>query len=466
MAELADFTTQQWTDIAFCRTYAETWEISTHEMHYGWLAPGEDTLRLLAGCDLNVSAVLDIGCGMGENLIALSRFGARCFGLDISEHMIGYAIDKANRNLPVEKRPIFKVQDMRVLSAFEDIEFDIVISIYSLEYLRSLEELRDVVFNVYNRLKAGGVFVFCFSHQLQHHRHQSLFNDSARAGETFEGNLIYSFRDVVQITAETGFTIERIIEQHTFNPSEISYASSLKYPYHYAEGKNPCQTEFDQVSNSAPHTVIYRCRKPVDAGKKRPHPTFEFEIDRVRLWGEGRTVTDKTQFGIKGQHYEMLQFAKKDSLVALCRIADFHVWSGDLEAEDEQVSVGSADSKGVRQLLGRSLLAVVHRRLRAAGLDPIYRRMRLDVEGSSKPIYGTFLEHVEPIADVMRTSYPRQSRGILVFLNGEEPSEGKVSLESIFPTLDDHVEVYYMASGWDVELDNDENERGLFGRSI
>ena len=83
--------TQNWQDREYCRQYAETWEISTHEVHYGWLSPGENTLRLFSEISLEGAAVLDVGCGMGENLFSLNRRGAKCFGIDISEHMLSYA---------------------------------------------------------------------------------------------------------------------------------------------------------------------------------------------------------------------------------------------------------------------------------------------------------------------------------------------------------------------------------------
>jgi ubiquinone/menaquinone biosynthesis C-methylase UbiE len=448
---MPEIITQHWEDFGFCRRYAETWEISTDERHYGWLAPGEDTLRLLGEFDGSGKTVLDIGCGMGENLIAYANLGAHCFGVDISPHMIAFAREKSRAKLQPSQRPTFVVQDMRELTAFEDVEFDLTLSIYSLEYLKSLDELRDVLFNVFNRAKAGGLFVFCFSHQLQHHGHAALFNESAFSGDYPEATMIYSFRDVIQVASEVGFVIERVVEHKTENPSRIGYEESLKYPYHFHRGKNPCRPEYDGFSNGAPHTVIYKCRKPQEKKRENRQHAFDLTIDRVRLWGEPKSVRERILFGICGSQYEVLSFPRHDSLVAICSVANFTVWAGDLhEPEVTRIHVDVGPDTEMREVLQRSLLGIINHRLILAHLAPRYRRIRLDLDRGS-PIYGTLLSAVDPVRGVMRDLFPHQSLGILVFLNGEEPGEGRVSLESVFPKLDDHVEVVYIATGWRTE---------------
>jgi hypothetical protein len=39
---------QYWADIEFCTRYSAMWEISIEKVHYGWLAPGENELRLFS----------------------------------------------------------------------------------------------------------------------------------------------------------------------------------------------------------------------------------------------------------------------------------------------------------------------------------------------------------------------------------------------------------------------------------
>jgi ubiquinone/menaquinone biosynthesis C-methylase UbiE len=149
-------TPQNWQDREYCKQYADTWEISTYDVHYGWLADGESKLKLLSDIDIDDiegAAVLDVGCGMGENLFSLLRRGAKCFGIDISEHMLKYARGRSPKISLVQ-------QDMREFSAFPGVSFDIILSIYSLEYLESLKDFRDVLSTLFSRLQPGGVRVF------------------------------------------------------------------------------------------------------------------------------------------------------------------------------------------------------------------------------------------------------------------------------------------------------------------
>ena len=90
---------QQWNDEEFCKNYKNTWEISLSEVHYGWLAPGEMTLKLLQKEKVADAKVLDVGCGLGQNLVALSKKGAQGYGLDISNSML----DKAKEIISSQK---------------------------------------------------------------------------------------------------------------------------------------------------------------------------------------------------------------------------------------------------------------------------------------------------------------------------------------------------------------------------
>jgi ubiquinone/menaquinone biosynthesis C-methylase UbiE len=82
-----------WEEKEVCNLYEQTWEISTDEIHYGWLSPGENSLRLLADIPEG-SKTLDVGCGMGENVVALNGMKMDAYGLDISRHMVRKARNK------------------------------------------------------------------------------------------------------------------------------------------------------------------------------------------------------------------------------------------------------------------------------------------------------------------------------------------------------------------------------------
>ena len=82
---------QDWDDQEFCKKYESTWEISVDDIHYGWLAQGENSLGLLDDVNLSNANVLDIGCGLGQNLISFEKRGANCFGFDVSTCMLSKA---------------------------------------------------------------------------------------------------------------------------------------------------------------------------------------------------------------------------------------------------------------------------------------------------------------------------------------------------------------------------------------
>ncbi len=126
-----------WSAKEACDTYEETWEISSKEVHYGWLSPGENALQLFSNVPSG-SKALDVGCGMGENVLALHEKGLEAYGLDFSRHMV----QKARRNLKtggMESKPAKIAQHIRycdarsISSEFRE-KFDVVLSIYSLEF--------------------------------------------------------------------------------------------------------------------------------------------------------------------------------------------------------------------------------------------------------------------------------------------------------------------------------------------
>ena len=74
-----------WDDIA--DAYQDQTRISTEDFHYGPCLPGDRELRLLPE-DLQGLHCLELGCGAGQNSIALARRGARCLAVDVSARQL------------------------------------------------------------------------------------------------------------------------------------------------------------------------------------------------------------------------------------------------------------------------------------------------------------------------------------------------------------------------------------------
>lgn len=107
---------------------------------------------------LSGAAVLDLGCGFGDNCYeAINRGAENVTGVDISESMLQLARAKY-------KDP--KITFVR--SAMEDFEFladsyDVVLSSLALHYIRDFQEL---VRKIFHTLKGGGCFIFSIEHPM------------------------------------------------------------------------------------------------------------------------------------------------------------------------------------------------------------------------------------------------------------------------------------------------------------
>ncbi len=444
---------KEWLDEEFCQNYSKTWDISTKEVHYGWLSPGESELQMIDSGTLQDSNVLDLGCGMGENLIALANKGARCFGVDISLHMLRLAKRKVSQHCPRHSIK-FEQQDMRDFSAFQGVMFDIILSVYSFEFLPSLTDFRETFVNVSSRIKPGGVFIFCFSHPLQHRKYQCIINDGSSEDSTPGSPLIYSFQDVFDVVNLSGLLIERVVEQSTKNPSTLDGPTAATFPYRFFEGKNPCRADMDGISNTAPHTVVYRARKPENLVRINDGKTFAFEYSTVHLWGEKRKVTDCFQISVDSQVFDTYVFARRDSLVAICHITSVAVGENIDVIPEGTLEIAVTGHAGTVSIRARSLLGIVHEALRGKNLLPEYCFSSFLVPEYSEWRSSIFLSGIAPLFGELDILFPRRSVGVLVFLNGREFGEGKVSLENYIPSSGDIIEVVYAISGWHSEWRN------------
>jgi len=144
----------RWNKIS--EDYQRKSKIGTEDIHYGEFIHGERELQLLG--DVKGKRVLEIGCGGGQNSIVLAKKGAAVSGIDFSRNQIAYA-----KRLAKEEgvKVDFHIGDMQDLSRFPDNTFDLVMTAFSLLYVKSLEKTFAEVHRV---MKEGGVFVFSEGH--------------------------------------------------------------------------------------------------------------------------------------------------------------------------------------------------------------------------------------------------------------------------------------------------------------
>lgn len=105
---------------------------------------------------ISVRTVLDVACGEGTFAVAAARKGFVVTGIDVSEHMLTLARERAAREgVSVE----FLVRDMRTMEF--DRAFDLATCWYdSLNYILKLDELKRTFVAVANALGEDGCFVF------------------------------------------------------------------------------------------------------------------------------------------------------------------------------------------------------------------------------------------------------------------------------------------------------------------
>jgi len=260
---------RSWDTIA--AQYQVSTRISTDDVHYGSLTPGERELGLLG--DVTGKRVIEIGCGGGQNAIALAKWGATCVGVDLSPAQIAHA-----RRLALENGvDVQFVESMAEdLSGFPDGHFDITLSSYAFDYVTDLRRAYDEAWRV---LKPGGLFVFCLSHPWFQAVgwHLSGDPDEPEVGDyaawpavqewdwTYEDGTTARMRghlrtlaQIVNELIEAGFVLERLVEQNIEDVAKASPEELSRFPY--VSKFDPASQEY-QIMRRLPHTLIIRARK-------------------------------------------------------------------------------------------------------------------------------------------------------------------------------------------------------------
>ncbi|MGW4844883.1 class I SAM-dependent methyltransferase [Nocardia brasiliensis] len=141
---------------SFASSYRDLVNIRTDKIHYGPLGPDEDDLQLMGS--LSGLAVIELGCGGGQNSVAMAHRGARVTGVDFAERQIRFA-----RDLSIEcgVEANFVLADLADLSAFPSMHWDVALSCFAIEYLSDLNQFFK---DVHRMLRPGGLAVVCDLH--------------------------------------------------------------------------------------------------------------------------------------------------------------------------------------------------------------------------------------------------------------------------------------------------------------
>jgi len=143
-----------WNTIS--RAYQETKQLATDRIVYGPRCPDEDELRLLG--DVAGRRVLVLGCGGGQDCIALAKRGAQVVGIDLSDKQIEYGRRLAEREGVLVTLLQGSVEELRDI---DDESQDLVVSLHALNYV---ERAGRAFAGAYRVLKPDAAFVFSVHH--------------------------------------------------------------------------------------------------------------------------------------------------------------------------------------------------------------------------------------------------------------------------------------------------------------
>jgi len=212
--------------------YKELLETSNSEIHFGVGIPGNNLLGLIQPA-ANTEVALDVGCGSGENVLALAKLGYKVVGVDSSDRQINLAKDLSNKT-DFKSQTDFRVIAAEQLSNLTE-EFDLVISVGVLHFCA---DLKSVIREIAMKLKTKGKIVlslphpidmicdyhempndveiilgsyFPSGHMIQGARYWSKFGGHVPLGYNFS-EYIYPISSVIQFLLSEGLRLEAFLE--------------------------------------------------------------------------------------------------------------------------------------------------------------------------------------------------------------------------------------------------------------
>ena len=246
---------------AMSDSYQSQSHISTDDVHYAPLAPGERELGLLG--DVMGKSVLELACGSAQNSIALAKWGARVTGLDISPRQLQKA-----RDLATEERANVSLVlgDMECLGTFKDGCFDIVLSSFGIEFS---PDPSTCVRECYRVLGSGGLLVVATAHPLSAFEWDEeaqallvtdyfnppveIWNGSSSGVRPAAMTFFHSVEEMFGLLTAAGFSVERLLEPSPYSTNQRPEGHS---PY-----AGPYWADQEERLKRVPFAIVYAARK-------------------------------------------------------------------------------------------------------------------------------------------------------------------------------------------------------------
>ena len=206
--------------------------------------------------ELQGKAVLDLGCGFGWHCrYAREQQASSVIGVDLSANMLQQARELTNdAGIIYVQLPIEDI-------AFDDEQFDVVISSLAFHYIESFE---DICKKVFDYLKPGGTFVFSVEHPIFTSRDEQDWHYDE------QGNRLHWPVDQYQVEGlrTTSFLAKNVMKYHRTLSTYMNNLIAAGFTLEAVKESVPSETMLKEIpgmedENRRPMFLIISAKKVV-----------------------------------------------------------------------------------------------------------------------------------------------------------------------------------------------------------